>query len=326
MCLTGFLLPRLCKKSSLGYAGGQPNPLNPPCQGDLSLNSPLIRGARGVRNDKYWFFAQSLSQERRQAWVCVFDWIPASETVQEVLARLRWRTTQPPCPPCQGDLSLNSPLIRGARGVRNDKYWFFAQSLSQERRQAWVCVFDWIPASETVQEVLARLRWRTTQPPKSPLSGGLVTQFPPDKGGQGGLGMTNIGFLHSLFRRKDGRLGFVCLTGFLLPRLCKKSSLGYAGGQPNPLNPPCQGDLSLNSPLIRGARTNIRFLHSLLSRDVKSRRDDPHYNGQSFSIFNFQFYKDTSYGATNVRFLHKAPTGHNLRAQVQRAPNVKSAI
>ena len=195
VCLTGFLLPRLCKKSSLGYAGGQPNPLNPPCQGDLSLNSPLIRG------------------------------------------------------------------------------------------------------------------------------------------GQGGLGMTNIGFLHSLFRRKDGRLGFVCLTGFLLPRLCKKSSLGYAGGQPNPLNPPCQGDLSLNSPLIRGARTNIRFLHSLLSRDVKSRRDDPHYNGQSFSIFNFQFsifnfqfYKDTSYGATNVRFLHKAPTGHNLRAQVQRAPNVKSAI
>ena len=47
-------LKRLCKKPSLGCAGRKPNPLNPPYQGDLSLNSPLIRGARGVRNDKYW--------------------------------------------------------------------------------------------------------------------------------------------------------------------------------------------------------------------------------------------------------------------------------
>ena len=116
VCLTGFLLPRLCKKSSLGYAGGQPNPLNPPCQGDLSLNSPLIRGARGVRNDKYWFFAQSLSQERRQAWVCVFDWIPASETVQEVLARLRWRTTQPPKSPLSGGLVAQFPPDKGGKG------------------------------------------------------------------------------------------------------------------------------------------------------------------------------------------------------------------
>ena len=29
-------------------------------------------------------------------------------------------------------------------------------------------------------------------PMSSPLSGGLSTQFPPDKGGQGGLGKTNI--------------------------------------------------------------------------------------------------------------------------------------
>ena len=36
---------------------------------------------------------------------------------------------------------------------------------------------------ETVQETLARSRWWKTQPPKSPLSGGLSTQFPPDKGG-----------------------------------------------------------------------------------------------------------------------------------------------
>ena len=77
---TGFLLSRLCKKpsigrvtcgkplrvwlfywvpafetvqkTSLGYAGGKPNPLNPPYQGDFPLNSPLIRGARGVKNDE----------------------------------------------------------------------------------------------------------------------------------------------------------------------------------------------------------------------------------------------------------------------------------
>ena len=64
---TGFLLSRLCKKpifvvparetvqeTSLGYAGGKPNLLNPPYQGDFPLNSPLIRGARGVKNDERW--------------------------------------------------------------------------------------------------------------------------------------------------------------------------------------------------------------------------------------------------------------------------------
>ena len=34
----------------------------------------------------------------------------------------------------QGIKQLNSPLIRGARGVRKDEYWFLAQSLSQERQ------------------------------------------------------------------------------------------------------------------------------------------------------------------------------------------------
>ena len=48
------------QKTSLGYAGGKPNPLNPPYQGDFPLNSSLIRGARGVKNDEYWIFAQSL--------------------------------------------------------------------------------------------------------------------------------------------------------------------------------------------------------------------------------------------------------------------------
>ena len=44
------------------------------------------------------------------------------------------------------------------------------------------CTAPVIPAKETVQETLARSRWRKTQPPKSPLSGGLSTQFLPDKG------------------------------------------------------------------------------------------------------------------------------------------------
>ena len=43
-----------------------------------------------------------------------------------------------------------------------------------------------IPAKETAQETLDRHAMWKTQPPKSPLSGGLVTQFPPDKGGKGG--------------------------------------------------------------------------------------------------------------------------------------------
>ena len=60
---SSFLRKRLCKKPSLGCAGGKPNPLNPPYQGDLSLNSPLTRGARGVRKDEYWIFAQSRKQE-----------------------------------------------------------------------------------------------------------------------------------------------------------------------------------------------------------------------------------------------------------------------
>ena len=52
----GAAQERLCKKPSIGMPCGKPNPLNPPCQGDLSLNSPLIRGARGVRNDEILSF------------------------------------------------------------------------------------------------------------------------------------------------------------------------------------------------------------------------------------------------------------------------------
>ena len=63
----------MCKKLALGYAGGKPNPLNPPYQGDFPLHSPLTRGARGVRNDKSRVFAQPLSQvktKRRTGGFC----------------------------------------------------------------------------------------------------------------------------------------------------------------------------------------------------------------------------------------------------------------
>ena len=74
-------------------------------------------------------------------------------------------------------------------------------------------------------------------------------------------------------------------SSFLRKRLCKKPSLGRAGGKPNPLNPPYQGDFPLNSPLIRGARglgkTNIGFLHSLESRNPVK-----HSNPQGFSACN----------------------------------------
>ena len=71
--LPSFLRKRLCKKHLLDrVTSGKPNPLNPPYQGDfysipslsggLLLNSPLIRGARGVRKDECWFVAQPLAR------------------------------------------------------------------------------------------------------------------------------------------------------------------------------------------------------------------------------------------------------------------------
>ena len=57
---------RLCEKPSRGRVTcGKPNPLNPPYQGGLSLNSPLTRGQGGVGMTNIEFFAQSLSQERQ---------------------------------------------------------------------------------------------------------------------------------------------------------------------------------------------------------------------------------------------------------------------
>ena len=63
------------QETSLGYAGGKPNPLNPPYQGDFPLNSPLIRG---------------LSTQ----------FPPYQGTFHSI-------------PPLSGDFPLNSPLIRG---------------------------------------------------------------------------------------------------------------------------------------------------------------------------------------------------------------------
>ena len=136
--MPSFLRKRLCKKPLGRVTCGKPNPRNPPYQGDFPysipplsgdflLNSPLIRGARGVRKDEYWIFTQSRKQQSSLAIV------PAKETVQETTRSCYMWKTQPPKSPLSGGLSLlnsplvrglsllNSPLIRGARGVRKDE-------------------------------------------------------------------------------------------------------------------------------------------------------------------------------------------------------------
>ena len=182
------------QKTSLGYAGGKPNPLNPPYQGDFPLNSPLIRGARGVKNDERWVsctvspppHSVSTSPRIRAQRQNISS---ASETVQKTSLGYAGGKPNPLNPPYQGDLSLNSPLIRGARGVKNDERW----------------------VSCTV-----------SPPPHS------VSTSPR-------------------IRAQRQNISSASET-------VQKTSLGYAGGKPNPLNPPYQGDFPLNSPLIRGAR------------------------------------------------------------------------
>ena len=94
---------------------GKPNPLTPPCQGDLSLNSPLIRGARGVRKDECWGFLQSLesrnpvksiflSKPSRHSQFSIFNYqLPAS------IAR-EWANNSV-CIKVQVWLLMRSPLI-----------------------------------------------------------------------------------------------------------------------------------------------------------------------------------------------------------------------
>ena len=124
---------RLCKKPSLGCAGGKPNPLNPPYQGDLSLNSPLTRGQGGLEKTNIGFLHSLFRRNDGRAGFLLLACAETGfETVQETLARLRWRKTQPPKSPLSGGLVTQFPPDKGARGVRKDEYWIFAQSLSQE--------------------------------------------------------------------------------------------------------------------------------------------------------------------------------------------------
>ena len=72
-------------------------------------------------------------------------------------------------------------------GVQLKAYDYAAlQTRYNERLTHISCRFIGYRSSETVQKTLDRHAMWKTQPPKSPLSGGLVTQFPPDKGGKGG--------------------------------------------------------------------------------------------------------------------------------------------
>ena len=85
---------RLCKKPSLGCAGGKAQPPKSPLSGGLSTQfPPLIKGA--------------------------------CHSIPPPLSR--GLATQFP-PPYQGGLATQFPPDKGARGVGNDEYWFFAQS------------------------------------------------------------------------------------------------------------------------------------------------------------------------------------------------------
>ena len=95
------------QKTSLGYAGGKPNPLNPPYQGDFPLNSPLIKGARGVKNDERWV---SCTVSKAGTQPCRHS---CERDCAKNLVRLRWWKTQPPKSPLSGGLSHSIPLIRG---------------------------------------------------------------------------------------------------------------------------------------------------------------------------------------------------------------------
>ena len=98
------------QKSSLGYADGKLNPLNPPYQGDFPLNSPLIRGARGVKNDERWVSC-TVSKSGLQS--------AAKETVQESTAECV--TCGKPC----GFGCFTRFLLACGMAGRNDWYGFF---------------------------------------------------------------------------------------------------------------------------------------------------------------------------------------------------------
>ena len=102
------------QKTSLGYAGGKPNPLNPPYQGDFPLNSPY-RGDFPL-NSPYRgdFPLNSLYQG---------DFPLNSLYRGDFPLNSLYQGDFPLNSLYQGDFPLNSPLIRGARGVKNDERW-----------------------------------------------------------------------------------------------------------------------------------------------------------------------------------------------------------
>ena len=119
---------------------------------------------------------------------------------------------------------------------------------------------------ETVQETLAR----HVLPVENPYGVGYFTGFLLSQERRMLVFCTVPIGTFLLLWPMENPYGVGYFTGFLLSRLCKKpifvvparetvqeTSLGYAGGKPNPLNPPYQGDFPLNSPLIRGTFHSI---------------------------------------------------------------------
>ena len=101
---------------------GKPNPLNPPCQGDLSLNSPLSGGLGGLGTTNIGFL-QSLGSRNDGCWFLHSLIRDCARNLDRHALHVEHPTLNPLNPPYQGDFLLNSPLIRGARGVKNDERW-----------------------------------------------------------------------------------------------------------------------------------------------------------------------------------------------------------
>ena len=68
---------------------------------------------------------------------------------------------------CVEDVDHNQSFANDHKGFKALSKWLKSLDAAQER----LCK----------KPSLGMRYWRKTQPPKSPLSGGLVTQFPPDK-------------------------------------------------------------------------------------------------------------------------------------------------
>ena len=158
-------------------------------------------------------------------------------------------------------------------------------------------------------KTLVRLRWWKTQPPKSPLSGGLSTQFPPYQGDfplnsppyQGDFPLNSPlirGTFHSIPPLIRGTFHSIPpLSGGLstqFPPLSGGLSTQFPPYQGDfPLNsPPYQGDFPLNSPLIRGTFHSIPPLirgtfHSIppLIRGARGVKNDERWVSGTVSLW-----------------------------------------